>query len=100
MVSIGKNKVIIRSRSCGKTHEMVFQIKKTLNERGECGVGMLKDPTNILKRLNKLGMTAIAEPIYRIMPPMIKKNEFGDPIDLIVGEKVKTGYVFYYDKTD
>jgi hypothetical protein len=59
----------------GRTHEMVLEIKKALEERGECGVGLMKDATDILKRLKDLGVNARAEPTYRTMPPMIKRNE-------------------------
>ena len=88
---------VSRSRCVGKTHEMVLQIKKTLEERGECGVGMLQDPTDILKRLTDLGVENVtAKPTHRTMMPMIQRNEYGEPIGLLDSEVVKTGFVFYY----
>lgn len=80
---------VSRSRSAGATHEMVLEIKKTLEERGECGVGLLRDPKDILKRLSDLGIVARAEPTYRNMPAEINGDQFQS------GEKVQTGYVFY-----
>ena len=86
---------VSRGRCYGRTHEMVLEIKKALEERGECGVGLMKDATDTLKRLNDLGVNAMVEPTYRTMPPMIKRNELGEPIDLILNEKVQVGVVFY-----
>ncbi len=86
---------VSRGRCYGKTHEMVVEIKKALEERGECGVGLMKDATDILKRLKELGVNARAEPTYITMPPIIKRNEFGEPVDLLLNEKVQAGVVFY-----
>ena len=86
---------VSRGRCYGRTHEMVLEIKKALEERGECGVGLMKDTTDTLNRLKELGVNARAEPSYRTMPPMIKRNEIGEPVDLLLGEKVQVGMVFY-----
>ena len=86
---------ISRGRCFGRTHEMVLEIKKTLEERGECGVGLMKDATDTLNRLKELGVNARVEPTYRTMPPMIKRNELGEPVDLMLNEKVQVGVVFY-----
>lgn len=89
--------IVSRGRCYGQTHEMVLQVKKTLEERGECGVGMLQDPTYILQRLSDLGMENVtAKPTYRTMFPMIKTNEYGEPIGLLDSEVVRTGFMFYY----
>lgn len=84
-----------RRRQCGQTHEMALQIKKVLDERGECGVRLMTDASDVLERLKKLGVNARAEPSYRTMPPMIKKNDLGEPIDLLLNEKVQVGMIFY-----
>ena len=73
----------------------IEEIKKALEERGECGVGLMKDATDTLNRLKDLGVNARVEPTYRTMPPMIKKNELGEPVDLMLNEKVQVGVVFY-----
>lgn len=86
---------VSRGRCFGRTHEMVLEIKKALEQRGECGVGLMKDATDTLKRLKDLGVNARVEPTYRTMPPMLKRNELGEPIDLLLSEKVQTGMVFY-----
>jgi hypothetical protein len=86
---------VSRGRCYGRTHEMVLEIKKALEERGECGVGLMKDATDTLKRLKELGVNARVEPTYRTMPPMIKRNELGEPVDLMLNEKVQVGVVFY-----
>lgn len=86
---------VSRGRCYGRTHEMVLEIKKALEERGECGVGLIKDATDTLNRLKELGVNARAEPSYRTMSPMIKRNEIGEPVDLLLGEKVQVGMVFY-----
>jgi len=85
-------------RQTGRTHEMVLEIKKTLEERGECGVGMLTNPTDILNRLEKLGLKNVTtKPAYRSMPPIMQFDNAGEPMGVIVKEKVHTGTVFYYD---
>ncbi len=33
---------VSRGRCYGQTHAMVLEIKKTLEERGECGVGLIE----------------------------------------------------------
>ena len=86
---------VSRGRCYGRTHEIVIEIKKTLEERGECCVGLMKDATDTLKRLKDLGVNARVEPTYRTMPPMIKRNELGEPVDLVLNEQVQVGVVFY-----
>lgn len=85
----------IRSRCFGTTPEIVLEIKKALEQRGECGVGLMKDATEVLERLKDLGVNARVEPTYRTMPVMLKRNKIGEPIDLLLNEKVQTGVVFY-----
>lgn len=85
-------------RSYGRTNEMVLEIKKQLEEYGECGVGLMSNPNDILKKLERIGVNASAEPAYRTMPPIMKFDVNGEPTGVTIGDKVKTGYVFYLKK--
>jgi hypothetical protein len=84
----------IKARQDGAQHELALELKASLEKWGEVGVACMTDPRDVLNRLEQLGVNAIAEPKYRWMPPLIKRNQFGEPVDMIYGEKVKTGYVF------
>jgi len=84
----------IKNRRTGYYHEMALDIKKTLEERGECGIGGMMDGEDMLNRLKDLGINAIAEPTYRTMHPIMKYDEEGEPINILFNERVQTGTVF------
>lgn len=86
------------SRRSGKTDEMVTTMIPELLSGEKVSIAGLKNPGEILRRLNDKGVNVGFKPIFssRSMKAVYNLDSpEGEIIDFVVGDKVQTGYLFY-----